>query len=375
MRSSVRGRRVARANHWPDGHALVQVFEGPDRPFRLAARPLPDTLGPGEVLVTTSLATICGSDLHTAFGRREAPVPCVLGHEAVGQVVHAGRGRQELNAGARVTWSMVDSCGMCAACRRHHLPEKCHVLFKYGHAALSDGSGLNGCYSTHVVLRPGTHIAAVPDGIPDAVAASANCALATMVNVISHVPVSSETVVIQGAGLLGLYGCALLRERGVRHVFCVDPSDLRLEFVPSFGGIPISRRRDRYARARTEILDRAPHGVDAVIEVAGVSAEVTEGVRLLRPGGFYALAGMVHPDSALDLTGEQVIRKCLTIRGVHNYSPTHLDQALRFLAVTVGKYPYESLVSPSFELADLDRALQVATSQEFLRVALESGPR
>lgn len=354
-----------------NGHAVVQIFDGPGLPFRLETRPLPETLRPGEVLVKMGLATVCGSDLHTTSGQRDTPVPCVLGHEAVGRVVHVGSARSGLPLQTRVSWSVVDSCGTCVACRQHHLPAKCHALFKYGHAALSDGSGLNGCYATHVLLRPGTHIARVADTIPDVVAAPANCALATMVNVVSQVPAPCETVVVQGAGLLGLYGCALLRERGVAQVFCVDPSERRLEHVPLFGGTPIAGDVAQYTTARQQILAGAPDGVDAVIEVAGVPSVVAEGVRLLRPGGFYALAGMVHPDSALQITGEEIIRKCLTIRGIHNYSPVHLDQALAFLAQTIDKYPYESLVSPAFELADLGNALQMAASHRFLRVAID----
>ncbi|MPY91315.1 MAG: alcohol dehydrogenase catalytic domain-containing protein [Luteitalea sp.] len=363
---------MRRTKRTPVGQALVQIFDGPGQPFRLEPRPFPDALATGEVLVQTRLATICGSDLHTTLGQRDTPVPCVLGHEAVGRVIHTGRGRSHLAPGARVSWSVVDSCGKCQACRQHRLPEKCESVFKYGHAALSDGSGLNGCYASHVLLRAGTHIARVPDAIPDAVVAPANCALATMVNVVSQVPHACDTVVIQGAGLLGLYGCALLRERGVPQVFCVDPSERRLEYVSLFGGIPIAGDMDQYATARRQILANAPGGVDAVVEVAGVPAVVPEGVRLLRPGGFYALAGMVHPGSALEITGEEIIRKCLTIRGTHNYSPFHLDQALTFLARTVDKYPYESLVSPAFELADLESALQMAARQTFLRVAVES---
>ena len=352
--------------------AVVQIFDGPGNPFRMEVRPLPRQLGYGEVLVATTLATVCSSDLHTVKGRRGAPVPCVLGHEGVGRVIAAGQGRPDVAPGARVTWSVVDSCGLCAACKRHHLPEKCQSLFKYGHAALGDGSGLNGCYASHILLRPGTHVVPVPESIPDPVVAPANCALATMVNVVSQLPDPCETVVIQGAGLLGLYGCALLRERGVKRVFCLDPCERRVEAVSRFGGIPMKGVPGDSPAVRATILDSAPCGVDAVIEVAGDAATVPEGIQLLRPGGLYVFAGMVHPESALQITGEQVIRKCLTIRGVHNYSPRHLDEAICFLARTLPKYPYASLVSPSFALADLESAFSLAAEQKFFRVTIES---
>ena len=55
--------------------------------------------------------------------------------------------------------------------------------------------------------------------------------------------------------------------------------------------------------------------VDVVIEACGSSSVVKEGVSYLRPGGMYLLVGMVHPDSQMELSGEMIIRKCLTIKG------------------------------------------------------------
>ena len=349
--------------------ARAQVFEGLDRGLRYQALPVPARLAPGEVLVEIQLATICGSDLHTLAGHRREPVPAILGHEAVGRVI-ACEGRPGLRPGHRVSWTIADSCGACLPCTRHHLPQKCERLFKYGHAPVSDGSGLNGCYASHILLRAGTHIATPDESLPDAVIAPANCALATMVNAVAELPDACDCVLIQGAGMLGLYGCALLHHRGVRHVFCTDVQEQRLARVPDFGGIPVDARPEHYPDSRGQIEGAAPHGIDAAIEVAGVAALVPEGLRLLRPGGVYALVGMVHPDTALALTGEQVIRKCLTLRGVHNYGPRHLDEALAFLGETADHYPYESLVSPPYRLTDLPEALRVARTQQYGRVAV-----
>ena len=94
--------------------ARAAIFEGAGRPFRIAPLPLPAQPGEGEVLVRVSMATICGSDLHTLAGRRQEPVPCVLGHEAVGCVIETGEGRAAWQ-GKRVTWTLADSCGVCAA--------------------------------------------------------------------------------------------------------------------------------------------------------------------------------------------------------------------------------------------------------------------
>lgn len=317
---------------------------------------LPDELNAGEVLVQISMATICGSDLHTTEGRRSAPTPCVLGHEAVGHVVSSAR--EGVTTNQRVTWTLADSCGHCAPCTSWHLPQKCEHLFKYGHAALNDGSGLNGCYASHIVIRPGTHILPVPAALSDAIAAPANCALATIVNALEILPDPCDRALVQGGGLLGIYACAWLRHRGVREVFCTDLSPQRLALVAEFGGIPV------------------PHGekmpqVDLVLEVTGSSAVIPDGIRALRPGGHYVWAGMVHPETKLDLTGEAVLRKCLTLRGVHNYAPQHLADGLDFLAVNHTRLPFEKLTSPPLPLDRLNEGFDLTRSRQWQRVAIQ----
>ncbi|MEE2888724.1 MAG: zinc-binding dehydrogenase [Planctomycetota bacterium] len=344
----------------------LQVFHGTGKPMALEHKDLEFDPAPGEALVAIDLATICGSDLHTIDGTRTERTPCVLGHEAIGRIVQLGSGR-DLAPGDRVTWSIADSCGRCAACTTHGLPQKCQHLFKYGHAPLGDGTGHNGCYASHIVLRPGTHIARVPDKVPDHVAAPANCALATMVNAISQLPSSPGSVLIQGGGLLGLYGCALLQEAGVEQIYCTEVDGARRKLIEQFGGVPIDA-----AHAEQEISSRHPQGVDAVIEVAGVKSVVEEGINLCRIGGSYIFVGLVHPDSALDITAETIIRKCLTLRGVHNYAPGHLDAALAFLERQIHHLPFEALVAPPEHLENLAAAIELAKTHQWARVSLDT---
>lgn len=358
----------------------LQVFERPGAPFASQRREFDAAadLGQGEVLVRIDLATICGSDIHTIDGKRQEETPTVLGHEAVGTVVEC-RERSGLSAGDRITWTIADSCGQCVPCLDHDLPQKCDRLFKYGHAALANGSGLNGCYASHVVLRAGTHVVPIPDEITDAIAAPANCALATMVHVLDqwrqHLGSSSfntgaklGTVVVQGGGLLGIYGCALLRELGVTSVFCVEVDRNRFHLIEQFGGTPVDGGDPE--RATEWILDRFPRGVDAVFEVAGSKELLPQGVRALRAGGFYGWVGLVHPDSAIGVNADLVIRKCLTLRGFHNYRPTDLDHAVAFLSRNTDRLPFESLVSPPFSLDHIADAVQLARQRSFMRVAL-----
>ena len=117
--------------------ASIALFHGAGQPFELCERKIV-TPNRDEVLVRVSLATICGSDLHTFTGRRAAPVPCVLGHEAVGRIAYPTKVRdaygEPLHEGDRVTWSLMAACGACRYCNERDLPQKCERLFKYGHA-------------------------------------------------------------------------------------------------------------------------------------------------------------------------------------------------------------------------------------------------
>lgn len=341
--------------------ARVAVFCGPGEPFKTADRLIHEPLQPGECLVKISLASICGSDLHTVSGRRHQPQPSILGHEGVGLVMAVGPGRDPALLGRRVTWTLADSCGNCPACRDWDLPQKCMSLFKYGHAPLSDGSGLNGCYSTHIVLRAGTKLFPLADTVSDSMAVSANCALATMVAATEPLSRGGKLAVIQGAGLLGLFGCALLKHRGWQRVVVVDTNPSRLALVSVLGGEPAHESAATLVGSGT---------ADAIIEASGRSAVIREGMNLVRPGGHYQLVGMVHPDSQLNLTGESIIRKCLTIQGTHNYAPRHLGAAVHYLETHGQILPWDRLVSPPRSLDELGESFELASTGEWPRVAI-----
>lgn len=349
----------------PSDTARTAVFQAPGRPHTWIDVPLPREaeLRPGERLVALRCATVCGSDLHTITGRRQEPTPCVLGHEGIGVIVRTAADQREW-LGRRVTWSSSVGCGRvgCAPCTEHDLPQKCSSVFKYGHVARADEGALAGTYATHLLLRSGTAVFELPDVIPDSAAAPINCALATMVAALEgSVPAGARTAVVQGAGLLGLFGAALLRARGVARVLVVDVDDRRLEHVEAFGGEPV------LASARGHIADRS---VDFVVEACGQHAVVAEGIELLRTGGAYVLAGLVHPGPTLAIDGESLLRRCLTLRGLHNYAPRHLQTAVAFLAQHAASMGLESVIRAPMPLAQIDEAIQLASTGRWQRVAL-----
>merc|ERR1740138_469842 len=143
-------------------------------------------------------------------------------------------------------------------------------------------------------------------------------------------------------------------------VFCLDVHEQRLRTAERFGAVPmlVSGGDEECLERAKQVREICPRGVDVVVEMTGAKHVIMEGVQLLRNGGHYALAGMVHPDSQLSsLTGETIIRKCLTIRGVHNYTPWNLEEAVDFLKEFNEALPFESVLSPTdFRLHDIETA-------------------
>ncbi|KAI3378402.1 hypothetical protein SNEBB_006253 [Seison nebaliae] len=317
----------------------------------------------GEIFGVIKSATICLSDIHTCCGTRIEPTPSVLGHEAVVEVINSKR--DGINENQRITFSVSDSCGHCFFCR-HDLPQKCEKLFKYGHSKIQNKKTLDGCYSTHIIIKKGTAVAALPNNITNEMGAPINCAFATSVNCCEYSPGFGRRALIQGDGLLGIYICAILNERGYEDVFISGRRpQSRREIIEDFGGKPL------FPEDIDDFVKDHKNNIDFVVEACGNVEALNSGMEVIKPGGTYVLAGMVHPRSRLsNITGEQVIRKCLQLQGIHNYAPRHLIEAVHFMSETADKYPYHKVVGECFPLKEIDKAIEIAKSKKYLRVGL-----
>lgn len=355
--------------------ALAMVWPGVGRPHEALAVP-GIRLALGDVVVSVELATVCGSDLHTVAGHRNAPSPSVLGHEQVGHVlatagvVRAVDGRR-LEPGMRVVWSVVVACGRCARCRRG-LSNKCTSAEKYGHEAVHHAWELSGGFASAVQLKRGTGIVIVDDETPAAVLAPASCATATVVAAIEAaeqiVPLAARTVLITGAGMLGLTAAALATDAGAR-VIVSDPSAERRAAALRFGALavadptlaasePGSLQRVLAAHAR----GRGRGLCDVALELSGAAPAVATAVGSLDVGGVAVLVGSVSPSAAIKVDPERVVRQLLTVRGVHNYTAAHLQRAAEYLAVAWRRYPFEQLVGEVFPLEQIDQAFAAASA-------------
>lgn len=356
-----------------NGRALAAVFKGHGHLLELLEFPVPKP-GAGEVLVDISCGTICGSDVHTWHGRRNEPTPCVLGHEIVGRIVSFGKGAPRvdlrgapLGEGDRVTWTLAASCGHCFFCRRG-LPQKCESLFKYGHAAIAPGREFSGGFAECCILTPGTGILRLPDDLSDALAAPANCAVATVSAAFRQSgPVEDSVVVVMGCGVLGLTACAMAAAGGAAEVIGCDLFPARGPVAKSFGATQFAGPDEvrEFALAATK-----GRGADFVFEFSGASQAVATALTTMRTGGTAIIAGTTMPDKPVALDPNDLVRRMLTLKGLHNYSPQDLVTAVDFLSNSGSRYPFASFEGGSFKLTEINEAFAKASDSAGFRVAV-----
>lgn len=361
-----------------DPTTLAAVMIAAGAPLELREYPLP-AVGPADVLVRITCATICPSDLHTWRGRRPGPTPAILGHEAVGVVEQLGAERrrdsvgQPLAIGDRVTWTLHSSCGECDYCTRHELPMKCRRLRKFGHQSCESPPHLFGAMAERCLLDAGTGVLRLPDALDDLAATPANCAAATAIAACDAGDVQlARSVLIQGCGALGVYACAYTSMLGCDTVIATDMRADRLETARRFGAtqtICLGGRDDGEIAEETRRLV-GPDGVDAVLGFTGSPAAFALGLERLRVGGVFVEVGSVFPGAPAPLCLRQLVAKSLTIRGVHNYKLEHLRRAVGFLAETGDRFDWPSVVGRVFPLREANQAFEAAEAGEFLRVAI-----
>jgi alcohol dehydrogenase len=361
------------------GMARAAVFHGPGEPLELREFPLPN-LQEGEALVEITCSTICGSDLHTIRGDRPTAGPTVLGHEMIGHIVElpasgstptdvAGN---RLAKNDRVTWSVAASCGSCFFCR-HALPQKCEKLFKYGHETI-ERSALSGGLAEFCHLTSGTAIVKVPETLSDHVACPANCATATVAGACRIAgDCHKKSVLVQGAGMLGLTTAAMAAAQGATAVVVTDLSDRRLARAKEFGATHTVLVTDDSATLSEMIHEvTAGRGIDVAFEMSGSPAAVEQSVDLLRVGGQLVLVGSVSPTRAAKLLPEKIVRKLLRIEGVHNYTPADLAVAVGFLETASKDYPFGALVGAEIKLEDVNAQIARIGETDAVRIAVRT---
>jgi threonine dehydrogenase-like Zn-dependent dehydrogenase len=345
------------------------VFHGPGKPFELREIPIPE-VEPEGILIRVTLANICGSDLH--FWRGDAPLTLpedgwVYGHEMTGFVARLGAKvetdslGQPLREGDRVAYCYFYPCGRCAACLNKQ-PAACPN--KVGRPlGPSQFPHFHGAFAEYYYLRPGGYVFKVPDDLQDELVAPVNCALSQVIYGLHVAGLRfGDSVVIQGAGGLGVQATAVAKEMGAR-VIVVDRLAARLELAEAFGAShtlnlkELSDRKERVKRVRELTGGR---GADVVCDFVGLPQVIPEGLDMVRYGGTYLEIGTISRSLKVEVEPAALVWGSKTIVGVVMYDPWVIPRALDFLCRSKSRIPFDRLLSHKFPLDKIDEAFQAS---------------
>ena len=355
---------------------LVYLAGPKDIEFREYDVPEPE---PDAVVTEVVQSNVCGSELHVWRG--DHPLQdCVLGHEALCRISNLGDNVDTDSAGTPVSEGDLvapvyfQTCQACEFCRRG---EFYACANDYEHTGKSPDSWphFHAPWGTHYYIHPNHHFYKVPETLEDhrGITAAANCALSQVLFGIEETGVEyNDTVVIQGAGGLGLNATVVANEYGAETIV-VDAVDGRLEQATAFGADHVIDMDDYdTVEARADRVCDLTDGVgaDVGIEVAGVPEAFVEGVELVRKGGRYLEMGNVRPGYDVDFDPGRLTRKSIDITTAVEYDPWTLADALEFLAATIDDYPYDQLIDAEFPLADIREALEASENRDLTRATL-----
>jgi threonine dehydrogenase-like Zn-dependent dehydrogenase len=342
------------------------VFFGPGKPFEIREVTLPE-IEPDAVLIRVSLANICGFDLH--FWRGDAPLRLpddgwIYGHEMTGRVATLGArvktdslGRP-LREGDRVAYTYFYPCGRCSVCLNKE-PASCPAKIERPRGP-GEFPHFHGAFAEYYYLRPGGAIFLVPDALSDELVAPVNCALSQVIFGLHQAGLRfGGSVVIQGAGGLGLQATAVAKDMGAQAVIVVDRIAARLELARAFGADhtidagEIADRKDRVNLVRT-LTGGA--GADVACDFVGFPQVIPEGIDMLRAGGTYLEIGTISRGAKIELEPAQLVWGAKRIVGVIMYDPWVIPRALDFLLRNRTRWPFDRLLSHRYPLEQINQA-------------------
>ncbi len=342
------------------------VFFGPGKPFQIREVTLPE-IEPDAVAIRVALASVCGSDLH--FWRGDAPLRLpqdgwIFGHEMTGRVAALGRNvrtdslGQPLREGDRVAYTYFYPCGRCYVCLNKE-PANCPAKIERPRGP-SEFPHFHGAFAEYYYLRPGGAIFRVPDALADELVAPVNCALSQVIFGLHQVGLRfGGSVVIQGAGGLGIQAVAVAKDMGAATVIVIDQIPGRLELAKAFGAdhvIDLKAVTDRKERVNLVRSWTGGAGADVACDFVGFPQVIPEGLEMLRAGGTYLEIGTISRGARIELEPAQLVWGAKRIVGVIMYDPWVIPRALDFLVRNRTRWPFERLVSHRYALEDINRA-------------------
>jgi len=265
-------------------------------------------IGINDVLIRVDRTGICGTDLHIVdwneWAQQTVPVPLVIGHEFVGEIVEVGSNVSDFHPGDVVSGEGHVVCGRCRNCMagRRHL------------CAFAKGIGVDrpGAFAEFIAL-PMTNVWH-HDGSIDRDVAAIFDPFGNAVHTALQFPVLGEDVLITGAGPIGLMAAAVVRHAGARHVVITDVNPYRLDLARTIGVSVALDVRDG-SLAETQAKLGMKEGFDVALEMSGNPSALRDMLASMSHGASVAMLGL--PDEPFAIDWHTVIFEQLTLRGVY----------------------------------------------------------
>lgn len=325
------------------------VYDGPGR-REWREVPDPRITSPTDAIVRVDAVTICGTDLHILKGDVPAVQPGrILGHEAVGTVTDVGAAVGGLSPGDRVLVSCISACGRCRYCRAGQYGQ-C-----LGGGGWILGHKVDGTQAEYLrVPFADTSTYPVPEGVSDEAVLMLADILPTSyeVGVLNGKVGPGDTVVVVGAGPIGLAAITTARLFSPSHIVAIDLAPSRLEAAKRFGAdVTIGPGTD----AAAVVADLTGGlGADVAIEAVGVPETFEQCARLVRPGGRVANVGVHGAPATLHLEDLWIRNITITTGLVDTYStPTLLSM------ISAGRLDPTPFITHRFGLHDMEKAYEV----------------
>jgi len=273
----------------------------------LESVPVPET-GINDVLIRVLRTAICGTDLHIynwdAWAAKTIPVPMVIGHEFVGEIVAIGSHVNDFELGEIVSGEGHVVCGRCRNCMagRRHL------------CAHTSGIGVNrqGAFAQYVAL-PMSNIWVHKSGM-DLDIAALHDPLGNAVHTALQYDLLGEDILITGAGPIGIMATAVCRHAGARHIVVTDMIEHRLAMAEQMGATrAVDIRHEDLAAVQKSL--GMNEGFDVGLEMSGNPQALRGMLDAMGHGGKIAILGLPEKEFAIDWN--QVIFNMLTLKGVY----------------------------------------------------------
>ncbi|MEM7743072.1 MAG: L-threonine 3-dehydrogenase [Pseudomonadota bacterium] len=264
--------------------------------------------GPNEVLIKVRKSAICGTDVHIwnwdAFAAANVPVPMVVGHEFMGEIVGKGPAALRYAIGQRVSGEGHVTCGTCRNCRagRGHLCRN----------TLGVGVHRPGSFAEYLVL-PEQNVVPIPDDVPDEIAAIFD-PFGNAVHTALSFDCVGEDVLVTGAGPIGIMGAMVARLAGARKVVITDVRPERLMLARRVG---IETVVNAAEEDLGDVMQRIgmTEGFDIGLEMSGAAPAFRDMIDKMNNGGKVAILGIAP--TAFEIDWNMVIFKMLTMKGIY----------------------------------------------------------